>query len=73
MTCRELWLKSLKVAENLSKLGICKGDHVTIIAEHRNDLAAIFIGTLAHGAVINPLHVGFTARKWATHIKWIEL
>lgn len=63
MTCKELRLKSLKAAEHLQKIGIQRGDHVTLIANHRSDVPAFFVGALAYGAVVNPLFVNLTACK----------
>lgn len=64
MTCKEMRMKSLKAAEYLKKIGIKRGDHITIIADHRTDLAPFFVGAVAYGAVINPLYTGFSARKY---------
>lgn len=60
MTCNEMRMKSLKVAEHLTGVGIQRGDHVTIIADHSEDLAPVFLGALAMGLVVNPLHCGFS-------------
>lgn len=62
MTCNEMRLKSLKAAEYLEKIGIKRGDHITIIADHRTDLAPFLVGALAYGACVNPLFTGFTTR-----------
>lgn len=63
MTCKEMRLKSLKVAEHLEKIGIQRGNHVSIIAHHRSNIAPFYIGVIAYGAVINFLYVNSTARK----------
>lgn len=60
MTSKEMRLKSLKVAENLRNIGIKSGDYITFVANNQNDLVPLVIGALACGAIINPLHVGFT-------------
>lgn len=64
MTCKELRLKSLKVAEYLEKIGIQKGDHVTLLASHRSDVLPLFVGVGAYGAVLNFLDKVATARKY---------
>lgn len=63
MTCIELRLKSLKVAENLEKLGIQRGDHVSIIANHRSDVIAFYVGIVAYGAVVNFVFLDSTVSK----------
>lgn len=63
MTCKAMRLKSLKVAENLEKIGIQRGDHISIIAHHRTDVAPFYVGAVAYGAVVNILYVNSTARK----------
>lgn len=63
MTCSEMRFKSLKVAENLEKLGILRGDHITVVAEHSDNVLPILIGALAMGAVINPLYTGSITSK----------
>lgn len=63
MTRRELRLRSLKVAEHLKKIGIKRGDHVSIIANHRSDVAPLFLGIIAFGAVANLIYVNSTSRK----------
>lgn len=63
MTRRELRLKSLKVAEHLEKIGIKRGDHVSIIAQHRSDVAPLFLGIVAYGAVVNMIWSDSTACK----------
>lgn len=60
MSSKEMRLKSLKVAENLKKIGIERGDYITFIANNHTDLVPLVIGALAYGAIISPLHVGFT-------------
>lgn len=52
------------MAENLEKLGIQQGDHVSIIAHHRNDVSPIYVGVLAYGAVVNMMFFDLTARKY---------
>lgn len=56
-------LKSLKVAENLGKIGIKRGDHVSIVVHHRGDVAPFLVGAVAYGAVLNFIFVGSTACK----------
>lgn len=63
MNCTEMRLKSLKVAQQLDKVGIRRGDYVTIIADDSDNLASVYIAALAMGTVVNPLYTGFTVGK----------
>lgn len=63
MTCNEMRLKSLKVAEHLEGVGIQRGDHISIISGHKEDLASVFLGALAMGSVVNPLNCDFSVGK----------
>lgn len=51
------------MAEYLKKIGIQRGDHVSIIAQHRNEVAPLFLGVVAFGAVVNLQYIDFTDRK----------
>lgn len=61
MTRRELRLKTLKVAENLKKLGLKKGDTISFIANHHGDLVPLLFGSICAGVVISALHIGFSS------------
>lgn len=67
MTRKEARLKSLKVAENLTKLGFKKGDTISIIANHHGDLAPLIFGSIATGVIVNTLHNGFSSSNFYTH------
>lgn len=63
MTRSEMRMKSLKVAEHLEGLGVQRGDHISIVVNHRDDLASVFLGALAMGVVVNLLHHEFSVGK----------
>lgn len=63
MTRKEMRLKCLKVAENLQKMGLKKGDTISFIVNHHGDLAPLLIGSIYAGLAVNALHTGFSNRK----------
>lgn len=64
MTAREMRTKALKVAENLTALGIKLGDVVQIILNEHDDLVPLWLGIIISGGVMNSLHTSFTHRKY---------
>lgn len=63
MTCAEMRMKSLKTAEHLEKIGVQRGDHVSIVAHHTSDVVPFFVGAIAYGAVVSALYSESTASK----------
>lgn len=61
MTAGTMHAKSLKIAEQLAeRLTLRWGDRVCVAADQHDDLAALVLGLLVRGAVVNALHTGFT-------------
>lgn len=59
MTCEETRIASIRIAQNLTALGIKKGDVIGFICNNSTNLPALIYGCLLIGAPINPLDVGF--------------
>ncbi len=59
MTCEATKLSSIRIAQNLTKLGVKKGDVVGFICTNSIKLPELIYGCLLIGAPINPLDVGF--------------
>lgn len=59
MTCEETRIASIRIAQNLTSLGIKKGDVIGFICSNSTNLPALIYGCLLIGAPINPLDVGF--------------
>jgi 4-coumarate--CoA ligase len=59
MTCEETRIASIRVAQNLTKLGFKKGDVFGFINSNSSKLPATIYGSLYIGAPINPLDVAF--------------
>lgn len=64
MTCEQLRLRSIEIAAFLQGLGIQNGEHVAILMNDQDDLAAIYIGILLVGAVCCPLDVNSNVGKF---------
>lgn len=60
LLCKDLRLSSIRVAQNLQKLGIKPDDIVGFICKNSHNVNALVYGCVLIGAVINPLHVSFT-------------
>lgn len=60
LTCDELRIKSVRVAQNLTKLEIRSGDVVGIICRHTHELTMLLYGCVLIGAPVNPLDLSFT-------------
>lgn len=60
LTCYDLRIKSIRVAQNLIKLGIKADDVVSIVCSSSNELTICLYGCILIGAPINPLDVSFT-------------
>jgi 4-coumarate--CoA ligase len=59
LTYRELKTQTIRVAENLQKLGYTSGDMVTILARNGQTLAPVVFGSILRGMPINPLDATF--------------
>jgi acyl-coenzyme A synthetase/AMP-(fatty) acid ligase len=59
MTCEATRIASIRVAQNLTKLGVTKGDVVGFICTNSIKLPELIYGCLLIGAPINPLDIGF--------------
>lgn len=59
MTSEETRIASIRVAQNLTKLGIQKGDIIGFICGNSTKLPALIYACLLIGAPINPLDNGF--------------
>ena len=60
LLCKDLKVSSIRVAQNLQKLGIQPDDIVGFICQNSHHVNALVYGCVLIGAVINPLHVSFT-------------
>lgn len=58
---QNLKLSSIRVAQNLKKLGINSDDVVGIIARNSEQVYPVVVGCILKGAIINPLHGTFNA------------
>lgn len=59
MTCKETRITSIRVAQNLAKLGFKNGDVFGFICRNGINLPPIIYGSIIIGSPINPLDVGF--------------
>jgi 4-coumarate--CoA ligase len=59
LTCEELRLTSIRVAQNLTKLGIVADDVIGLICSNSNIVTSLLHGCILIGAPINPLDVSF--------------
>lgn len=59
MTCEETRLASIRVAQNLTKLGFKRGDIFGFICRNGLNLPSTLYGSILIGAPINPLDAGF--------------
>lgn len=57
---REIALNTIRVAQNLQKLGIHSGDVVAVIAENHHHLASVVFASLALAAPVNFLGPDFS-------------
>lgn len=56
-TCREAKMSSIRVAQNLQRLGIKPDDVISFICRNSGNLIPLLYGCVLVGAPINPLHV----------------
>jgi 4-coumarate--CoA ligase len=60
LLCKDLRLSSIRVAQNLTKLGVKADEIVGFICKNSHHVNALVYGCVVVGAIINPLHVSFT-------------
>lgn len=60
LTCGELRVSSVRVAQNLTKLGIKADDVVGVICSHSELLSFLLTGCILIGAPVNPLDSSFS-------------
>lgn len=60
LTCRDAKLSSIRVAQNLQRLGIKEDDVIGFICRNSGNVVPLIFGCSLIGAVVNPLHVSFT-------------
>lgn len=58
MTCEELKLKIVRVALNLTAIGINDGDVIGVVCANSIDLMAFVHGIIQIGAIVHPLYIG---------------
>lgn len=59
MTCNETRLSSIRIAQNITRLGFQQGDVVGIMCSNSTFLPSVVYGCLSIGLPINPLDTGF--------------
>lgn len=59
MTCEETRSASIRVAQNLTKLGLKKGDVIGFICRNGLNLVPALYGSILIGAPVNPLDAAF--------------
>lgn len=57
MTCEDLKLKIIRIAQNLKKAGVKNEDVVGVICSNTNELMGFVNGIIQLGAIINPMSV----------------
>jgi 4-coumarate--CoA ligase len=62
-TCQEVKLASIRVAQNLRRLGIQSDDVIGFVCRNSSTVNSLIYGCVLIGAPINPLHVSFTKDK----------
>lgn len=60
LTCEELRVKSIRLAQNLTALGIKSSDVVGIICRHTHEVTIALYGCILIGAPVNPSDLSFT-------------
>lgn len=66
LTCAETKLMSIRVAQNLQRLGIKPDDVIGFICRSSGNILPLIFGCALIGAPINPLHVSYTKEKIMT-------
>lgn len=65
MTCEQLQLKIIRVAQHLKMVGIGEGDVVGFVCSNSMDLTAFVHGVIQVGAIVNPMYVEHSAADLA--------
>jgi 4-coumarate--CoA ligase len=60
LKCKDAKISSIRVAQNLQRLGIKEDDVIGFICRNSGNLAALIYGCVLIGAPVNPLHVSFS-------------
>lgn len=60
MTFEELYVKSVRAAQNIQKLGYHRGDIFAVISKNNHDLSSIVMALLSTGHPFNTLDPSFT-------------
>lgn len=60
MTCKDAKMASIRVAQNLQRLGIKPDDVIGFICRNSGNVAPLIYGCTLIGAPVNPLHVSFS-------------
>lgn len=63
LTGEEIHLQSIRVAQNLRRLGFKKGDVITVISRNVTELVVLVTGSFLIGVALNPLDPSFISRK----------
>ncbi|XP_055600263.1 probable 4-coumarate--CoA ligase 3 [Uranotaenia lowii] len=69
MTCAEMRLRVVRIALNLKKLGLQKGDHVTLACANTDNTVPVFVACLTNGMPVNPLAPVFNKSDFAYMLK----
>lgn len=59
MTNKEIYLKTIRAAQNLTKFGIVKGDVIAFVARNHHNLAPVIFAALTLAAPTNALDPSF--------------
>ncbi|XP_065091269.1 probable 4-coumarate--CoA ligase 1 [Ochlerotatus camptorhynchus] len=65
LTCEEMRLRSIRAAQNLTRLGYTKGDTIGFAVRNRENVAPIVYGCFLIGAPVNCIDPDFTATDMA--------
>lgn len=63
LTCEEIKITSIRVAQNLKRLGVQPDDVVGFICRSSSTVISLIYGCVLIGAPVNPLHVSFDKEK----------
>lgn len=63
LTCSEVKMSSIRVAQNLQRLGIKPDDVIGFICRNSGNIVPLIFGCALIGAPVNPLHVSYTKEK----------
>lgn len=69
LTYQEIMTKSIRVAENLRRLGLKQEDVVAVISRNNSEIASVLFGTLILGLAVNTLDPSFQTDDLAHMLK----